>query len=91
MWSGKETTIAMERFYWVALEEIARQQGMHWRRLTGFILGRKPNDYTSRSGWLRFYITGYFILGARKGLPLIEAFMPKEGWTLQQLKDQFAA
>lgn len=81
----------MERFYWHALEEIARQQGMRWRYLTRLILGRKPADYTSRSGWLRFYITGYFILGGRKGLPLIEAFMPKEGWTLRQLKDHFSA
>src|SRR5688500_18204329 len=77
----KDTTIAMERFYWTALEGIAKQQGVGWRWLVRAILERRPGDYASRSGWLRFYITAYFILGARKDVPLIMAFMPEEGWS----------
>lgn len=90
-WGRIDTTIAMERFYWIALEEIARRHGMNWRRLVDLVLGRKPSEYTSRSGWLRLYIAGYFIFGARRDLPLTMAFMPEQGWSLRQLTDHFAA
>jgi predicted DNA-binding ribbon-helix-helix protein len=88
---GIDTTIAMERFYWAALEGIARERKVDWRWLVKTVLSRKPNAYKSRSGWLRYYITGYYIFGTNKELPLIMACMPLEGWSLRQLKDYLAS
>jgi predicted DNA-binding ribbon-helix-helix protein len=86
-----DTTISMELFYWAGVDAIARRHGVRWRWLVRTVLRRKPRDYKSRSGWLRYYVTGYWILGPRRDLPLFYAFMPAEGWSLRQLKDHFAA
>lgn len=82
------TTISMERFYWAGLDAIASRHRVRWRWLVRTVLRRKPRDYKSRSGWLRYYVTGYWILGPRSG-PFL-AFMPEEGWSLRQLKDHAA-
>jgi predicted DNA-binding ribbon-helix-helix protein len=88
---GSDTTIAMERFYWVALEGIARERHVRWRWLVKTVLSRKPRDYKSRSGWLRYYVTGYYIFRPKKGASLVDVFMPEQGWSLRQLKDHLAA
>jgi hypothetical protein len=84
------TTIVLERFYWAELDRIVREQPVKWdrfkwRTLIRWALGCKPSDYKSRSGWLRYYITGYNILGPDNEVPLFRAFMPKEGWSLRKL------
>lgn len=87
---GAATTIAMELFYWAAVDRIAKLHRVKWRGLVTMALGNKPSIYKSRAGWLRFYITGYGFLGPRREqreLPLYMALMPKEGWSLRKLKE----
>lgn len=55
----RKTTISMERIYWKLIEKIAAKRRFHWRFLVDCLLINKPADYSSRSGWLRFYATGY--------------------------------
>src|SRR5262245_51831582 len=87
---GIPTTISMERLYWMAFEAIATQHRIRWRRLLKLALMNKPREFKSRAAWLRFYITGYWILGPADDYELT-VFKGRDGWSLRKLKAHFSA
>jgi predicted DNA-binding ribbon-helix-helix protein len=55
----KDTSISMERIYWVILERLAKTERVSWRELTRRLFFDQPSEYKSRAGWLRAYVAGY--------------------------------
>lgn len=52
---GNQTTLRLERFYWIVLEEVAKHSEITWQKQCVKILKRKPPSYRSRAGFLRVW------------------------------------
>ena len=53
---GKQSSVALEHGFWMALKEIARRRGRPWQEELRVALSKKRPDYNSRAGWLRIHL-----------------------------------
>lgn len=53
---GVETSLRLEVAYWRVIEALGRNHGVPWRVIVTRLIANQPEDYTSRSGWVRFLL-----------------------------------
>ena len=61
--NGKESTIALERLFWMVVDETAKGHAQKPRAYIDHVLAHIPADYCgSKTGWVRFFVAGKMVL-----------------------------
>lgn len=55
--NGKDTTVQLERLYWIAIDTLAKRENQPSGKLLQRFISLKPAEYNSCAGWIRYCAT----------------------------------